>query len=154
MRSRRVAPTVLLLAFLGAGAAVAEPTISLAPAASTVAETPPATAPGADEHVPEPYRPEEFPGWALDLRRAEVIFFGSLPFSLFFTFEAYDLGRFVASGFDPLFAPWPMRAGSEIGAGYTPAEKGWLIASALTVSLGVSVADYLLGRRPRAREDR
>jgi hypothetical protein len=140
VRSFRTAIIVLLLALSAAG--------------GFAADAPPAAAPGADEHVPEPYRPEEFPGWALDLRRAEIIFFGSLPFSLFFTFEAYDLGRFVVNGFDPLLAPWPLRAGSEIGAGYTPAEKGWLIASAITVSLGVSVADYLLGRRPRAREDR
>jgi hypothetical protein len=128
---------VLLFAFAAAGAAHAQ-----------------AASPGDEEHVPEPYRPEEFPDWALDLRRAEIVFFGSLPFSLFVTFEAYDLGRFIAGGFDPLLAPWPMRAGSEIGAGYTPAEKGWLIAAALTVSLGVSVADFLLVRRPRAREDR
>ena len=107
-----------------------------------------------EEHVPEPYAPEEFPAWALDLRRAEIVFFGSLPFTLFFTFEAYDLGQFIASGFDPLEAPWPLRAGSEIGAGYTPAEKGWLIASALTVSLGVAVADFLIVHRPAKREDR
>jgi hypothetical protein len=145
---RRAVLAALLLVCLRAGAAAADTPIA------PPAETPAAKAPGTDERVPEPYRPEEFPGWALDLRRAEVIFFGSLPFSLFFTFEAYDLGRFVVTGFDPLFMPWPLRAGSEIGAGYTPAEKGWLIASAITVSLGVSVADYLLGRRPRAREDR
>jgi hypothetical protein len=137
---------VLLLALAAAGVADSQ--------AAVPAPKAPAEAPGADEHVPEPYRPEEFPDWALDLRRAEIVFFGSLPFSLFFTFEAYDLGRFVAGGFDPLLAPWPMRAGSEIGAGYTPAEKGWLIVAAVTVSLGVSVADFLIVRRPRAREDR
>jgi hypothetical protein len=107
-----------------------------------------------EEHVPAPYVPEEFPAWANDFRRAEIVFFGSLPFSLFFTFEAYDLGHFITSGFDPLEAPWPFRAGSEIGAGYTPAEKGWLIASALTVSLGVAVADFLIVHRPAKREDR
>jgi hypothetical protein len=148
MRSRRALLAALIMASLGAYVAAAQTPIV------PPADTPAATTPGADEHVPEPYRPEEFPAWALDLRRAEVVFFGSLPFSLFFTFEAYDLGRFVASGFDPLQAPWPMRAGSEIGAGYTPAEKGWLIVSAITVSLGVSVADYLLGRPPRSRENR
>jgi hypothetical protein len=105
-------------------------------------------------HVPEPYAPEEFPAWTRDLRRAEIVFFGSLPFTLFFSFEVYDLGQFIASGFDPLAAPWPLRAGSEIGAGYTPAEKGWLIASALTVSLGVAVADFLIVHRPAKREDR
>jgi hypothetical protein len=148
MRRRRAVFAALILACLGAAIAAAQTPIV------PPAEAPAAAVPGAGEHVPEPYRPEEFPVWALDLRRAEVVFFGSLPFSLFFTFEAYDLGRFVASGLDPLFAPWPLRAGAEIGAGYTPAEKGWLIASAITVSLGVSVADFLLGRRQRAREDR
>ena len=107
-----------------------------------------------EEHVPEPYTPEEFPAWAQDLRRAEIVFFGSLPFTLFFSFEVYDVGQFFASGLDPLEAPWPLRAGSEIGAGYTTAEKGWLIASALTVSLGVAVADFLIVHRPAKREDR
>jgi hypothetical protein len=107
-----------------------------------------------EEHVPEPYAPEEFPEWVRDLRRAEIVFFGSLPFTLFFTFEAYDIGRYLVNGFNPLLAPWPFRAGSEIGAGYTAAEKGWLIASALAVSLGVSVADFLIVHRPEKREDR
>ncbi len=106
------------------------------------------------EHVPEPYAPEEFPAWANDVRRAEIVFFGSLPFSLFFTFEAYDIGKFVAAGFDTLLAPWPLRSGSEIAAGYSAAEKGWLIASALTVSLTAAVVDFLIVHRPAKREDR
>jgi hypothetical protein len=142
--SRRAALAFLLLASLAVIAGAQQP-----PAGGPAAPAAPAT-----ERVPEPYRPEEFPAWALDLRRAEIVFFGSLPFSLALTFETWDIGRFVASGFDPLRAPWPLRAGSVIGAGYTPAEKGWLIAAAVTVSAGVSVADFLLGRRARAREDR
>lgn len=114
-----------------------------------------------EEHVPAPYAPEEFPAWARDLRRAEIVFFGSLPFSFFFTFEAYDTGKYLilglANGFDDPEAPpppWPFRAGSEIAATYSPAEKGWLIASALTVSLAVAVVDYLIVHRPAKREDR
>jgi len=112
-----------------------------------------------EEHIPTPYAPEEFPAWVGDLRRAEIVFFGSLPFTLFYTFEAYDSGRdlasgFDADGFDALLAPWPFRPGAQIGAGYTAAEKGWLIASALVASLGVAVADYLIVHRPEKREDR
>jgi len=114
----------------------------------------PAPATAEDEHVPVPYAPEEFPDWARDLRRAEIVFFGSLPFSFFFTFEAYDTGKFVASGFDPLQAPWPMRSGAEIAASYSTEEKAWLIASALTVSAAVAVVDYLLVHRRPKREDR
>ena len=117
------------------------------------------TALAAEEHVPEPYAPEEFPAWSRDLRRAEIVFFGSLPFSFFFTFEAYDVGRFVATGlspegFDMLLAPWPFRPGAEIWAGYTPSEKGWLVVSAVTVSLAVAVVDYLIVHRPTKRENR
>jgi hypothetical protein len=114
-----------------------------------------------EEHVPVPYAPEEFPAWARDLRRAEIVFFGSLPFSFFFTFEAYDTGKYLVMGLVQGFdhpdappAPWPFRAGSEIGATYDAAEKGWLIASALTVSLAVAVVDYLIVHRPAKREDR
>jgi hypothetical protein len=53
-----------------------------------------------------------------------------------------------------LEAPWPLRAGSEIAAGYTTSEKGWLIVTALAVSLGVSVADFMIVHRPAKREDR
>lgn len=130
MNAVRAAAVVCLLACSAAGAAAEE------------------------EHVPVPYGPEEFPAWSQDLRRGEIIFFGSLPFSLFFTFEAYDIGKFAVSGFDTLLAPWPLRSGAEIWAGYSPSEKGWLIASALTVSLGVAVADYLIAHRPVKREDR
>lgn len=116
-------------------------------------------APAEEEHVPAPYEPEEFPSWVHELRRAEIVFFGSLPFTLFFTFEAYDLGRYLASGFDAdgfdaLLAPWPFRSAAEIGAGYTPAEKGWLIASALAASLGVAAADWLIVHWPEWRENR
>lgn len=29
----------------------------------------------------EPYEKDEFPKWAVDLRRSEIIFFGSVPFT-------------------------------------------------------------------------
>lgn len=118
-----------------------------------------AALPAEEQHVPTPYAPEEFPAWIQDLRRAEIVFFGSLPFTLFYTFEAYDIGRYLASGFDAdgfdaLLAPWPFRSAAQIGAAYTPAEKGWLIASALVASLGVAVTDFLIVHRPEKREDR
>jgi hypothetical protein len=130
MRGLRAAVAICLLAFAGGWAAAEE------------------------EHPPAPYTSEEFPAWSRDLRRGEIIFFGSLPFSFFFTFEAYDVGRYVASGFDPLASPWPLRAGADIWAGYSAAEKGWLVASALTLSLAVAVVDYLIVHRPAKRENR
>jgi hypothetical protein len=141
----------LLLAGCLALASVAgraqEPAAPQTPAGQQPATTVP-------EHTPEPYRPEEFPQWLRDLRRGEIVFFGSLPFTFFFTFEVYDTARWLASGFDadgfdPMKAPWPVRSGADLQ--YSDAEKGWLLVSALTASLAVAVADHLIVRFSRER---
>jgi hypothetical protein len=95
------------------------------------------------KNIPEPYVKEEFPKWMQDLWRGGVIFVGSIPFTFFFTFEGYDVYRYVSSGLDPLMVPWPLRPASEIV--YDDDEKFWLIVTALSASLLVSVADYILG---------
>lgn len=98
----------------------------------------------ADEHAPAPYRDEEFPKWLRQLRRGEIIFVGSIPFTMFVTFEAYDTYRYVSSGLDPYYAPWPFRPGS--AQQYTSTEQAWLVASSLSLSLLVAGADWLIGR--------
>ena len=98
----------------------------------------------ADEHTPVPYTDDEFPRWARDLRRGEIIFFGSLPFTMFFTFESYDTYRYVANGLDPYYAPWPFRPGST--QAYSSSEKAWLVVSSLSLSLVIATVDYLIGR--------
>jgi len=103
--------------------------------------------PGAaceETRVPAPYKDEEFPAWLRDLRRAEVILVGSFPFTLFFTFETYDTYRYVANGLVPLYAPWPFRPGS--AQVYSPDEKKWVAISAVTLSLAVAAADFIIGR--------
>ena len=100
--------------------------------------------PGAaceETHVPAPYKDEEFPAWLRDLRRAEVILVGSFPFTLFFTFEAYDTYRYVAGRGDP---PWPLRPGS--AQVYTDEEKKWVAVSAVSLSVLIAAADYIIGR--------
>ncbi len=98
----------------------------------------------ADAHTPVPYGQDEFPRWARELRRAEIIFVGSVPFSMFFTFEMYDTYRYVAAGLDPYYAPWPFRPGS--AQQYSQPEKTWLVVSSLSLSLLVAGADWLIGR--------
>lgn len=95
-------------------------------------------------HTPAPYKEEEFPRWLRDLRRAEVILIGSIPFTMFFTFETYDTYRYVSSGLDPYYAPWPFRPGS--AQVYTTQEKVGIVVSALSLSLLIAAADYLIGR--------
>lgn len=70
----------------------------------------------------EPYDPLEFPAWAREVRRAEIIFFGSLPLS----FGAASLVL-------PLFfeddVPSSVR-----------------ITTAVSLSAAVSLADFIIGR--------
>jgi hypothetical protein len=98
----------------------------------------------AQDHVPKPYTPDEFAPWLRDLWRAEAIFVGSLPISLFATLETYDSWRYFTNGLDPKYAPWPM--GSSIATSYSAEETAWLAVSAVSLSLIISGIDFLLGR--------
>ena len=93
---------------------------------------------------PLPTRTTSSPSWARDLRRAEIIFVGSIPFTMFFTFEGYDTYRYVANGLDPLYAPWPFRPGST--QLYSDQEKIGLVVTSLSLSLLVATADWIIGR--------
>lgn len=67
----------------------------------------------------EPYDPMEFPAWARNLRRGEILFFGSLPIT------------FAVTGL-----LMPERRVSE------PVR----ITAALSLSAGIALADYIIGR--------
>ena len=74
-----------------------------------------------DMNNAEPYSDDEFPKWSLDLRRGEIIFFGSLPLT-------YAMTTIVSSGLvkqDLTF--WQTLA---ISAG---------------VSTAITLLDYILG---------
>ena len=103
-----------------------------------------AAAAHADDHVPQPYAPNEFPGWMSDVWRAEAIFVGVFPLSLFVTLEVYDSYRYFSKGLDPVYAPWPLGSGAT--APYDPSETLWLAVSAMSLSLAVSGIDFILGR--------
>jgi hypothetical protein len=126
---------VLLSASLHAQAQA--PAQSPAPTPAQTPAQPPAPS-------PEPYAPDEFPGWLDDAWRAEAVFIGSFPLSLFVTLEVYDSYRYFSNGFAPKYAPWPFGSGS--AAPYSPTETAWLGVSAVSLSLVVAGIDFLLGR--------
>jgi hypothetical protein len=98
----------------------------------------------ADTHTPVPYAPDEFPAWTKALWRAEAIFVGSFPFALFTTLEVYDTYRYVDSGFQMEYAPWPI--GSTSAVTYDETETLWLAVSALSISLVVTAIDFIIER--------
>lgn len=92
----------------------------------------------------EPYQENEFPQWAKDLRRWEIIFFGTIPFSFFYTSFSYDFYRYASNDFDSIYAPAIL--GNKTPLIRTNSEKLQIIAFSLSLSAVLAFADYLLGK--------
>ena len=101
------------------------------------------------ETEPEPYAPEEFPGWARDLRRGEIIALGSFPVVLLLSNIGYDLVRFgleswEAGQWNYTYAPWFF--GPPDKPPLTEDERIGVIATAAGISLGVAILDFIIGK--------
>lgn len=104
---------------------------------------------GAQDRTPQPYSPDEFQAWMKKAFRAEAVFVGSFPFTLFLTLETYDSLRYISNGFGPSYAPWPFGSGTAVT--YSSEETLWIVLSAVSLSMVISGIDYLIGRdRERA----
>ena len=108
-----------------------------------------------EEGDPIPYDPEEFPLWARDLRRGEIIAFGAFPIALILSNVGYRLGRFTSESlqrgeFATEYAP--AFASPEQRAQLTEGEQVGLLLTAGAISVAIAVVDYLLARRERRRE--
>jgi hypothetical protein len=101
---------------------------------------------------PQPYKDEEFPQWLKDLRRAEIIFFGSLPFSLLASLEGYEITRYLIHDSDPIYSPWPFK--NPQSPPYTIEESFTVIAGALVISGIIAFTDYLIGKMTYRDEEK
>ncbi|RPJ09577.1 MAG: hypothetical protein EHM28_01120, partial [Spirochaetaceae bacterium] len=91
-----------------------------------------------------------FPQWMLDLRRAEIIFFGSLPITFLLSFQAVEVGRYYYNGQDPDYAPWPFRSTSPVA--YTTEEQWMIIGGAVIFSATFSLIDFIINKSVTAPE--
>lgn len=103
--------------------------------------------------APEPYTEEEFPLWARDLRRFEVVLIGSLPFTFLYTSLGYSLIRYGVNGFDPAYAP-SLQPGAETVPMARNEQIGVLL-SGIGAAVLVAIADQIIihVKRNRAEED-
>jgi hypothetical protein len=120
-----------------------------APAAwpqESVPEKPPEKVPEKppETKTPAEYEKDEFSPFLQALRRGEIILFGTFPISLFLTFEFYDLGRYLAYGQQLEYAPWPFRPPNALP--YSDEDKRNVLLIAVSVSLALAIADYVIGR--------
>ncbi len=105
-----------------------------------------------DGQEPPPWRYEEFPQWAWDLRRGEIVAIGTFPIALILSSVVYEVGRFTLTSIqnqriDAETAPFFFSPGG--GEPFNQQERIGLIIGSAAISLGVALADYLLGRRER-----
>ena len=91
------------------------------------------------------------PQWVRDLRRWEIIAFGSFPFSMFFTTFTVDMFRWSNNSWDNRYAPWPMKAAGAIAMTSNEMEMTLMIAAGLSVAIALTDFFIVQARRRRAR---
>ncbi|MDR0569243.1 MAG: hypothetical protein LBG87_08575 [Spirochaetaceae bacterium] len=85
----------------------------------------------------------KFPQWAKDLRRAEIVAFGSFPLTMLFAGIAVDSYRLFSHDMDSKYAPIFGSAQKSKG------EQIAMITSAVAGSLIVALADFIVVRYKR-----
>lgn len=89
-------------------------------------------------HVPVPYTDEEFAPWLKDLRRAEIITFGAMPFVTL----NVTLGFWAMNGFDATLSPFA--AADSSSAKYTNDQTLAILLTSFGICAGIGVADFLV----------
>ncbi|GHV87920.1 hypothetical protein AGMMS50267_02800 [Spirochaetia bacterium] len=94
----------------------------------------------------------EFPLWARDLRRADIILFGSFPFMFFTATFAIDTYRWQQHWDDRRYAPWPIKSPGAVSL--TIDEYKIALSAAAGGAVLAALADYLIIRVKRAKAAR
>jgi len=97
-----------------------------------------------------------FPQWVKDLRRWEIVAFGSIPFTMFTASFAMDMYRWNdANGMNfsdegRRYAPWPLKSAGAIVMESKEQETVFVIAASLSVA--VAMADQVIIQIKRYRD--
>jgi hypothetical protein len=93
----------------------------------------------------------EFPQWAKDLRRGEIVAFGSFPFAFFFATMSVDLYRSATHGWDRRYAPWPAKPAGSIDM--TKDEQILTLGLAAGGAVIIALTDYAIVRYKRSKAE-
>ncbi|MDR1859100.1 MAG: hypothetical protein LBQ69_06475 [Treponema sp.] len=103
----------------------------------------------------ETFVPETAPQWVKDLRRWEIVTFGSFPFTMFMATFAMDMYRWSqANGMDfsdegRRYAPWPLKSAGAIAMESKEQELTIMMAAGLSVV--VALADLIIVQIKRSK---
>lgn len=92
---------------------------------------------------PLPYKDVEFPQWAHDVRRYEVIMFGSFPLTYILTSLIYEGVKLASGGNENGFSLYSDKSQDEL--------KILLISSA-SLSVGIATADLIIGKVKKKKQ--
>lgn len=104
-----------------------------------------------DDHTPVPYTKEEFPLWQRELRRFEILSFGSLPFVTLLSFWSYDMIRSAQHPNDPGYYPWPFKQADRT-IPLTEREQLGVFLTSMGISMGVALIDIIYRAVKRSAE--
>ena len=96
----------------------------------------------SENNVPEPYTEDEFQSFLYDLRRAEIITLGSMPFITLGTSLGYSFGKYAYHGFDSAYFSNPFAKTTE--SAYSADEQVGIILTSLGISLGIGITDFIV----------
>ncbi|MCL2479038.1 MAG: hypothetical protein FWF22_06025, partial [Treponema sp.] len=90
------------------------------------------------------------PQWAKDLRRGEIVAFGSFPFTFFFSSFFMDTYRYVSNNQDIRYAPWPFKPAGAVDMTYD--QQMLTIGIAASGAIVIALVDHLILKYNRDRE--
>jgi hypothetical protein len=134
MKSRKLFAVLLLILFCA----------STAFSQSLIDTAPPKVAAGPEKRL--------FPQWVRDLRRAEIVAFGSFPFMMFFAIFLVDTRRAANHDWDRRYLPWPAKGPGSIEMDTD--ERLLTLNIAISGSLAFALADHLILQFKRARAEK
>lgn len=100
----------------------------------------------------------EVPQWVKDLRRWEIVAFGSIPFTMFTATFAMDMYRWSqANGMDfsdegRRYAPWPLKSAGALAMESKEQEITITIAASLSVAIAFADLIIVQVKRNKARK--
>jgi hypothetical protein len=101
---------------------------------------------------PNQFDTADFPQWGKDLRRFEIIAFGTFPFSMFTATFAMDFWRASNHNWDGRYRPWPLKTAGAIDM--TVREHEIVLMAAGITSLALAMTDLMIVqvKRYKARQ--
>ncbi len=97
---------------------------------------------GTGEEEYEPYSGDEFNPVLKDIRRAEIIAFGSFPFVVFFSTVYYDVYRYFSHNMQDAYLPWPFKDAST-AVSVSENEQKMLLFTSMGISVGIALFDFV-----------